>query len=173
MSHLRLPESGIPRGTTRCFRDLFLSAGAIGLFLMLPAAATAQGICDRTPQVRDRLLEAAGVSSCEDAGPEHLAAVTQLDLSDSGIDALQPQDFRDLGRLQRLYLRGNSLTTLPPSLFHGLVRLEQLGLNSNRLRELPPQLLAGLGSLEWLWLNENHLETLPDGIELAHQLESG
>ncbi len=164
MSHLRLPESGIPRGTTRCFRDLFLSAGAIGLFLMLPAAATAQGICDRTPQVRDRLLEAAGVSSCEDAGPEHLAAVTQLDLSDSGIDALQPQDFRDLGRLQRLYLRGNSLTTLPPSLFHGLVRLEQLGLNSNRLRELPPELLAGLGSLEWLWLNENQLETLPDGV---------
>lgn len=164
MSHLRSPESGIPDGTTRYFRDLLLSAGVIGLFLMLPDAATAQGVCDRTPQVRDRLLEAARVASCENVSPEHLAAVTQLDLSDSGIDALQPQDFRDLGRLQRLYLRGNSLTTLPPSLFHGLVRLEQLGLNSNRLGELPPEVFAGLGSLEWLWLNGNQLETLPDGV---------
>ena len=172
-SHLRLSESSIPyrtagfsrHGATPARRRMpVLTAWLIGCLLTFPTAATAQGICDRTPQVRDRLLEAAGVSSCENAGPEHLAAVTQLDLSDSGIDALQPQDFRDLGRLQRLYLRGNSLTTLPPSLFHGLVRLEQLGLNSNRLRELPPELLAGLGSLEWLWLNENQLETLPDGV---------
>jgi len=145
----------------------------IGWFLTTPTAANAQGVCDRTLQVRDKLVEATRVSSCENVTPEHLAAVTRLDLIDSDIGALQPHDFRDLSRLQRLYLRGNSLTTLPPSLFHGLVRLEQLGLNSNRLTELPPELFAGLGSLEGLWLNGNQLRTLPDGIfsglsELTH-----
>ena len=143
---------------------LLLAAWLIVWFLTSPAPATAQGVCDRTPQVRDRLVEAAGVSSCEDVTPEHLGAVTLLDLSESGIGTLQAHDFRDLGRLQRLRLYGNSLTTLPPSLFHGLARLERLALNSNQLRELPPGLFRGLGSLERLWLYRNQLETLPDGI---------
>ena len=172
-SYLRLSESRNPDGTAgfsrpgatpRRRRKLLLPAWLIGCFLASPVAASAQGVCDRTPQVRDKLVEATRVPTCENVAPEHLAAVTQLDLSESGIGALQPHDFRDLGRLQRLYLRGNSLTTLPSSLFHGLVRLEQLGLNANRLRELPPELFVGLGSLEWLWLNENQLETLPNGV---------
>ncbi len=153
-----------PGATPACRRILLLPAWLIAWSLAFPAAANTQGVCDRTPQVRDKLVEATRVSSCENVTPEHLAAVTQLDLADSGIDALQPHDFRDLGRLQRLYLRGNSLATLPPSLFHGLVRLEQLSLNSNRLTALPPELFAGLGSLEGLWLNGNRLRTLPDGI---------
>ena len=173
MSHLRLSESRIPDETNRFPRPrgtpwrrwiVFLSVWVIGWSLTAPATATAQGVCDRTPQVRDRLVEAAGVSSCEDVTPEHLAAVTLLDLSESGIGTLQAHDFRDLGRLQRLRLYGNSLTILPPSLFHGLARLERLALNSNQLRELPPGLFRGLGSLERLWLYRNQLETLPDGI---------
>ena len=173
MSHLRLSESRIPdetirfshpRGTPWRRRIVFLSVWVIGWSLTAAAAATAQGVCDRTPQVRDKLVEAAGVSSCEDVTPAHLAAVTLLDLSESGIGTLQAHDFRDLGRLQRLRLYGNSLTILPPSLFHGLSRLEQLALNSNQLRELPPELFRDLGSLERLWLYRNQLETLPDGI---------
>ena len=173
MSHLRLSESRIPdetirfsrpRGTPWRRRIVLLPAWLIGWFLISPAPTTAQGVCDRTPQVRDKLVEAAGVSSCEDVTPEHLAAVTLLDLSESGIGTLQAHDFRDLGRLQRLRLYGNSLTILPPSLFHGLSRLEQLALNSNQLRELPPELFRDLGSLERLWLYGNQLEILPDGI---------
>ena len=173
MSHLRLSESRIPdetirfsrpRGTPWRRRIVLLPAWLIGWFLISPAPTTAQGVCDRTPQVRDKLVEAAGVSSCEDVTPAHLAAVTLLDLSESGIGTLQAHDFRDLGRLQRLRLYGNSLTILPPSLFHGLSRLEQLALNSNQLRELPPELFRDLGSLERLWLYRNQLETLPDGI---------
>ena len=173
LSHLRLSESRIPdetnrfsrpRGTPWRRRIVFLSVWVIGWSLTAPATATAQGVCDRTPQVRDRLVEAAGVSSCEDVTPEHLGAVTLLDLSESGIGTLQAHDFRDLGRLRRLLLDGNSLTTLPPSLFHGLSRLERLALDSNQLRELPPGLFRGLGSLERLWLYGNQLETLPDGI---------
>ena len=173
LSYLHLSESGIAdrtagfarQGATPARRRMLLfPAWLIGCFLAFPAAAIAQGVCDRTPQVQGKLVEAAGVSSCENVTPEHLAGITQLDLSESGIDALQARDFRELGRLQRLYLRGNSLTSLPPSLFHGLVRLEQLVLNFNRLGELPSELFAGLGSLEGLWLNENRLETLPDGI---------
>ena len=173
MSHLRLSKSRNPDGTNRFSRPresprrrliLLFPAWLIVWLLASPAAATAQGVCDHTPQVRDKLVEAAGVSSCEDVTPEHLAAVTLLDLSESGIGTLQAHDFRDLGRLQRLRLYGNSLTILPPSLFHGLSRLEQLALNSNQLRELPPELFRDLGSLERLWLYGNQLEILPDGI---------
>ena len=173
MSHLRLSKSRNPDGTNRFSRPresprrrliLLFPAWLIVWLLASPAAAAAQGVCDRTPQVRDKLVEAAGVASCEDVTPEHLAAVTLLDLSESGIGTLQAHDFRDLVRLQRLRLYGNSLSTLPPSLFHGLSRLERLALNSNQLRELPPGLFRGLGSLERLWLYRNQLETLPDGI---------
>ena len=173
MSHLRLSESRNPDGTNRFSRPresprrrliLLFPAWLIVWFLTSPAAATADGVCDRTPQVRDKLVEAAGVASCEDVTPEHLAAVTLLDLSESGIGTLQAHDFRDLVRLQRLRLYGNSLSTLPPSLFHGLSRLERLALNSNQLRELPPGLFRGLGSLQRLWLYRNQLGTLPDGI---------
>ena len=143
---------------------LLLPAWLIGCFLASPDAAAVQGVCDRTPKVRDKLVEAAGVSSCEDVTTGHLAAVTLLDLSDSGISALQAHDLRGLVRLERLPLDGNSLTILPPSVFHGLIRLEQLALNSNQLRELPPGLFRGLSSLERLWLYGNRIETLPDGI---------
>ncbi len=173
MSRLHMPECGIPEGTTissppggssRHLRILLLSAWSIGWFLTTPAAANTQGICDRTPQVRDKLVETTGVSSCEDVTPEHLAAVTLLDLSESGISALQAHDLRGLSRLQRLRLYGNVLTILPSSLFHGLGRLEQLALNSNQLSELPPELFRDLGSLERLWLYGNRLENLPNGI---------
>ena len=136
----------------------------MGWFLTTPAKANAQGVCDRTPQVRNKLVESAGVSSCEDVTPEHLAAVTLLDLSESGISALQAHDFRDLGHLRSLRLYGNSLTILPASVFQGLSRLEQLALNANRLSQLPPELFRDLGSLERLWLYGNRLETLPNGI---------
>ena len=173
MSHLRLSKSRNPDGTNRFSRPresprrrliLLFPAWLIVWLLASPSAAADQGVCDRTPQVRDKLVEAAGVASCEDVTPEHLAAVTLLDLSESGIGTLQAHDFRDLVRLQRLRLYGNSLSTLPPSLFHGLSRLERLALNSNQLRELPPGLFRGLGSLQRLWLYRNQLGTLPDGI---------
>ena len=136
----------------------------MGWFLTTPATASVQGVCDRTLQVRDKLVESAGVSSCEEVTPEHLADVTLLDLSESGISALQAHDLGGLSRLQRLRLYGNSLAVLPPSLFQGLSRLEQLALNSNQLSELPPDLFRDLGSLERLWLWGNRLDTLPNGI---------
>ena len=173
MSHLRRFERGVSDGSNRSSPQrrrprhlpiLLISAWVMGWFLTTPATANAQGVCDRTPQVRDKLVESAGVSSCRDVTPEHLAAVTLLDLSESGISALQAHDLRGLDWLQRLRLYGNSLTILPSSLFHGLDRLEQLALNSNQLRELPPELFRDLDSLERLWLYGNRLETLPNGI---------
>ena len=170
-SCLRRSEGRISGGAAGLFRPgaapvrrwiLLLPAWLIGCLLASPDAAAVQGVCDRTPKVRDKLVEAAGVSSCEDVTTGHLAAVTLLDLSDSGISALQAHDLRGLVRLERLPLDGNSLTILPPSVFHGLIRLEQLALNSNQLRELPPGLFRGLSSLERLWLYGNRIETLPD-----------
>ncbi|MXZ34655.1 MAG: leucine-rich repeat protein [Acidobacteria bacterium] len=98
------------------------------------------GACERTPQVRDKLTQAAGVSSCSDVTVGHLAGITRLDLSGTGIIWLDEDDFRGLSNLQDLLL------------------------NDNRLRELPPEVFNGLSKLKTLWLQDNLLNELPEGI---------
>ncbi len=101
------------------------------------AAAQAQGVCDRTPQVRDKLVEVTGASSCEAVTAQHLAAVGRLDLPGAGLTVLEGDDFDGLRNLQELRLNGNSLRELPEAIFSGLSRLQRLWLQDNALRELP------------------------------------
>ena len=51
--------------------------------------SAATGICDRAPQVRDRILEHFPGSDCEDISDEDLTSIEILDLSDSEIGALK------------------------------------------------------------------------------------
>ena len=95
------------------------------------------GICDRTPQVRDKLLEATGGSACGQVTPGQLAAVTLLDLRRTGIHDLQAQDFNGLSSLTDLSLSENRLTTLPEEIFTGLSSLERLEMPGNALNTLP------------------------------------
>lgn len=129
-----------------------------------PTGLSAQGVCDRTPQVRDELVEATGVSTCGDVTQEHLAGVTTLELSDSGIDSLQEQDFVGLSELTSLWLNNNSLRDLPEGVFSGLNSLEFLWLHGNLLDTLPEGLFSELTSLEALHLYNNSLTELPEGI---------
>ena len=89
-------------------------------------------VCDRTPQVRDKLMEAAGVSSCEQVTLEHLNGLTKLDLSGTGITELKPDDFRGLDNLTTLWLHDNFLVELPEGVFdETLDTLEDLRLDPN------------------------------------------
>ncbi len=120
----------------------------------------AEGVCDRTPQVRDRIR---GSSSCRDISTGTINGIGRLVLSARGIEELKEKDFLQLTMLEDLYLRDNELTSLPEGVFAGLGDLEILTLHGNELTTLPEGVFAGLGDLEILTLNGNELTTLPEG----------
>ena len=122
----------------------------------------AEGVCDRTPQIRDRLSR--GRSSCRDVNISTINGIDELTFSARGIDELKEKDFLQLGSLERLYLQDNGLTSLPEGVFAGLGDLEILTLHGNELTTLPAGVFAGLGDLEILTLNGNELTTLPEGV---------
>ena len=116
----------------------------LGLVLLaVPETATGQivPVCDRTPEVRDAIVEkVSDVSDCGDVTEAHLAEIDGvLDLQGpytywgvtSGlpnpIPELMAGDFSGLSMLEGLRMPYNDLTTLPPGLFHGLSSLKTSG----------------------------------------------
>ena len=95
----------------------------------LPVAGEVTPVADRTPQVRDAIVAAAGVNSAADVTEAHLAAITVLDLSESDITELKPGDFDNLTNLEGLGLNG-SFSSLPDGIFDHLINLDILGIVS-------------------------------------------
>ena len=87
-----------------------------------------EGVCDRTPAVRDALR---GSASCDAPTPATLAAVERLELSGAGAGSLRAGDLGGLSGLRTLLLDGNGLRTLPDGLFAGLSGLRELSLQGN------------------------------------------
>ncbi|MDE2975259.1 MAG: cadherin domain-containing protein [Gemmatimonadota bacterium] len=121
-------------------------------------------LSDRTPQVRDAIVTAAGVTSPEEVTEAHLSAMTSLDLSDSTIVSLNAGDFEGLTSLEVLLLNNNQLTFLPVGVFNELTSLQHLDLNNNSLTFLPIGIFGGLASLEGLLLDNNPLRALPEAV---------
>ena len=115
------------------------------------------GICDRTPQVRDEILNAlSGVDDCAAVTVADLATVTDLYINNrQNVTALQSGDFAGLSAVEEIQLRRNALTGLPSDLFSGLSALRVLILSDNALSSLPPGVFSGLSALEDLGLNGN------------------
>ena len=110
------------------------------LALAFPETARAQapspGVCDRTPQVRDELVDLSLVSQCSQVTSEHLAGMTRLVLESTGITSLKSGDFAGLTSLVNLNLSLNSLTDLPPNVFDELENLDFLALRGNSFHSL-------------------------------------
>ena len=151
------------------------------VLLAVPETATGQivPVCDRTPEVRDAIVEKVpDVNDCGDVTEAHLAEIDGvLDLQGpytpywgdttglpNPIPELKAGDFSGLSMLEGLRLHFNDLTTLPQGLFHGLSSLKTLNLGSNHLTTLSAGVFAGLSSLRTLALSGNPLTTLPAGI---------
>ena len=114
------------------------------------------GICDRTPQVRDEILNAlSGVDDCAAVTVADLATVTELYIVRQNVTALRSGDFAGLSAVGEIQLRRNALSTLPPDLFAGLSALGVLVLSDNALTSLPPGVFSGLSALEELSLSGN------------------
>ena len=122
-------------------------------------------VSDRTPQVRDAIVAAAGVNSASDVTDAHLAEITSLNLGYKSISVLKSGDFGGLSSLTTLYLHNNNLlTSLPEDVFDGLSSLKFLNMQDNGLTSLPVNVFDGLSSLSRIFLYNNELTTLPNGL---------
>ncbi len=124
-------------------------------------------VCDRTPQVRDEIMDEVDVDDvedCFDVSIPDLDTITQFSLSGRGITRLQEDDFYGFDNLQTLSLGENALTNLPEDIFKGLDNLEYVGLNGNQLTNLPEDIFKGLDNLEDVRLDGNQLTNLPEDI---------
>lgn len=92
------------------------------------AAVIDEGVCDRTPGVREGIR---AWRSCHNVTADVLAVRQTLDLKGRGIESLQPHDFNGLSGLNALLLNENRLTELPEGIFEGLGNLRQLHLHDN------------------------------------------
>ena len=130
-----------------------------------PASAQITPVCERTAQVRDAIVQKAGVSDCGAVTEAHLEAIRQLDLS-RDIATLKAGDFSGLNTLEWLFLSDNALTTLEPGIFDGLNTLEELNLAGNGLTTLESGIFNELNTLEILNLAGNRVGRLPITISL-------
>ena len=124
-------------------------------------ATLVEGICGRTPEVRDAIVAALGPdASCMNVTPAQLAGIASLSLNGAGLTSLEADDFAGLGGLTLLDLEANRLTALPANVFDGLGALTELRLKNNRLTALPRGLFEALGALTALGLDNNRIESL-------------
>jgi hypothetical protein len=150
-----------------------------------PTFAYGVKVSDRTPQVRDAIVAAAGVDTPAEVTAAHLSAITSLNLSSKQIRSLKMGDFYGLTSLEALFLNDNQLTDLPTvlfirhpegtartptafsvSVFNGLTSLRKLHLHNNQLTMLPDAMFEGLTSLQSLYLHNNGVDPLEMSVSL-------
>ena len=121
-------------------------------------------VCARTPQIRDAIVAAAGVTDCSSVTAQHLRSITRLEVKSKGITTLKDGDFSGLNNLTHLDLIGNQLTSLDANIFSGLSNLQYLFLRSNRLSSLDVNVFSGLNNLDVVLLDSNELTSLNANI---------
>ena len=92
-------------------------------------AVIQEGVCDRTPAVRDELARL--VRGCHWPTPAALAVVSTLSLNGRNIAALRSNDLLGLRGLRQLDLSANALQTLPAGLFTGIEGLREVSVEGN------------------------------------------
>ncbi len=176
------------------------SAGsASGATLVLARTISAEGVCDRTPQVRDAIMEEAGESDCAAVTSADLASITSLNLAGprkaiNSRDECRESLGRDIPAHKEEMIRsvcgpasqvgsadqtaanssgGPEIHALRDGDFEGLSGLDYLYLQDNWLMELPDDLVDPLDSLIQLDLSRNILLELPDSVfDSLTQLQS-
>ncbi len=110
-------------------------------------------INERTQQVQDAIVAAAGVDSVDDVTAEHLAAIATLTLRSKSITALEASDFDGLTALINLDLAENQLSDI--SAISGLTKLTQVSISNNDISDISA--ISGLTKLLWLDANNSDI----------------
>ncbi|MDE0468378.1 MAG: cadherin domain-containing protein, partial [Candidatus Poribacteria bacterium] len=120
----------------KCVVSIFVTILTVfGVYLTGYADVTP--VSERTPQVRDAIVAAVpGVNNAADVTAAHLAAITSLNLWNSGITELKSDDFSGMTALTWLNLFRNQLSSLPSGIFAGM-SLTTIKLGRNTVDPLP------------------------------------
>ena len=177
---------------TREVFEVALATPAVGAGYVIGTPASAavtikEGVCDRTPVIRNEILRQTDIEACEAPDDSALAAIRSIDIcflkyaffsrpcddsEESLIAELREGDFLGLSGLRTLSLKGHELGVLPRTIFAGLSELRSLTLWANGLTDahLPSGLFSGLPKLNSLTLGHDPLTTLPPDIfsDLPH-----
>ena len=113
-------------------------------------------IRQRTPQVRDAIVTAAGVRSPDHVTAAHLAAITHLPIQRIGITALKSGDFDGLTALIELRIYDNSIRDISP--LENLTSLTTLYMYGNGISDISP--LKHLTNLTALTLSYNSISDI-------------
>ena len=119
----------------------------------------AEGVCDRTPEIRDALTVRSRADRCSAVTTAHLG-ITTLNLAGFEIPTLRRGDLSGLYNLRNLDLSGVGFTEFPAGVFADLTRLETLRLRNNGFEMLPEGAFEGLSNLVTLDLAGNELAAL-------------
>ncbi|MYA08392.1 MAG: leucine-rich repeat domain-containing protein [Holophagales bacterium] len=111
--------------------------------------ADGQGICGRTPEVRDAILAEVG-GTCRTVTAEWLKTVRHLQVLSPSLAALRAGDFEGLAKLESLLITSRRLSSVAPGTFDGLFRLEALFLSGKDLSGLPAGVFRDLSRLRAL-----------------------
>ena len=160
------PVTITPIGVGSATITVIASDGNLTATQTFTATVTAANanVCARTPQIRDAIVAAAGVTDCSSVTTQHLRLITRLEVKSKGITTLKDGDFSGLNNLTHLDLIGNQLTSLDANIFSGLSNLQYLFLRSNRLSSLDVNVFSGLNNLDVVLLDDNQLTTLNANI---------
>ncbi|XP_018320215.1 insulin-like growth factor-binding protein complex acid labile subunit [Agrilus planipennis] len=97
-----------------------------------------------------------------DTFPEN-GGLTSLNISESGIQKIEPMAFSSLPTLSYLYLQNNIIQSVLPDAFFGLRELYELHLEDNHLNQLQRHFLNGFESVT-VYLNNNQLKEIPPRV---------
>ncbi len=159
--------------------------------------SSTDGVCGRTPQVRDALMAATNRTECAQVSAGLLARLRRLDLSGPHEDTTSASGADCAEAIAGEFERGGAPTSCESRLsgpggtgtvfmdmagadgederiislkngdFEGLSGLVFLDLSHNFLRGLPDSVFADVANLDTLNLEENLLASLPEGVFAA------
>ena len=153
----------------------------MGLFF-IPLLSYGQGeflsVCDRTPQVRDVIMEKIAAidpsieCSDDDLLRPLLSEIKELPLysgvvnSDGvrfpDITSFKVGDFSGIISVEYLNLSAHRITAIPEGIFSDLVSLKRLDLSFNKIADVHPNAFSGLVFLEKLDLDGNKIASLSE-----------
>ena len=156
---------GLTNETAHIFALRAVGAGGGGAAAYAGPVTLTPGVCGRTQQVQDAILDRlSGVDDCAAVTVADLASIGTLQTPGKNIASLQSGDFAGLTALTILHLYRNDLSSLPETVFSGLTNLTELHLRENELSSLPAGVFSGLTGLTTLRLGGNALSSLPETV---------
>lgn len=197
-SIISVDQDGVATAVARGAAAITVVAGDLSAVVQASVnSSSTDGVCGRTPQVRDALMAVTNRSDCSQVSTGPLARLRRLDLSGPHEDTTSTSDADCAESIGDEFERAGAtgacasgpsgpggtgmvfmdmagadgederIISLKNGDFEGLSGLQFLDLSHNFLRGLPDSVFADVASLDTLNLEENLLAALPEGVLAA------